>query len=67
MKKHLLTLATLTHRNRNANVTVLRIWDDSICDYEPVWEGFLDEAPVKYLHKPIEEWYPNTDGISVFY
>ena len=67
MKKHLLTLATLTYRNPNANVTVLRIWDLLICDYEPVWEGMLDEAPTKYLHKPIYEWYPNTDGISVFY
>lgn len=65
MKKHLLTLATLIYRNPNAPITTLRIWDDSVCDYDTVWEGMLDEAPGKYLHKPIAEWYPNIDGISV--
>ena len=67
MKKHLMTLSTMIYRNQHSGETPLRIWDDLVCEYDTVWEGMLEDAPKKYLHKPIAEWYPSADGIVVFY
>jgi len=50
-----ISINTLMKINPNANITFIRIWDETKDDTDVVYRGMMDKCPKEYLHKPIAE------------